>query len=102
MAATSKAKQSLKLVVDTKNKRVLFAEAGKDLVDFLFHPLQLHVGTVVRLLTKQNMVGTLGNICESIENLSETYIQSNHTTADVMRPSPYGGGSTFYPPICCG
>ncbi|KAH7840204.1 hypothetical protein Vadar_014094 [Vaccinium darrowii] len=88
MAATSKAKLSLKLLVDTKNKRVLFAEAGKDFVDFLFHLLHLPVATVVRLLTKQNMVGTLGNIYESIENLSEANIQPNHTKYSLLKPIP--------------
>ncbi|PPD71331.1 hypothetical protein GOBAR_DD31799 [Gossypium barbadense] len=32
---------SLKLLIDTKGKRVLYAEAGKDFVDFLFNILLL-------------------------------------------------------------
>ncbi|KAI8539920.1 hypothetical protein RHMOL_Rhmol09G0220500 [Rhododendron molle] len=55
--ASSKAKVTLKLLIDTKSKRVLFAEAGKDFVDFLFHLLRLPVGTVVKLLTTQTMLG---------------------------------------------
>ncbi|KAH7841271.1 hypothetical protein Vadar_027781 [Vaccinium darrowii] len=57
--ASSKAKVSLKLLIDTKAKRVLFAEAGKDFVDFLFNLLRLPVGTVVKLLTKQSMHGVV-------------------------------------------
>ncbi|CAI9108282.1 OLC1v1007851C1 [Oldenlandia corymbosa var. corymbosa] len=52
MAANS-SQITLKLLVDTKSKRVLFAEPGKDAVDFLFHILTLPMGTVIRLLTKQ-------------------------------------------------
>ncbi|KAH7841065.1 hypothetical protein Vadar_025117 [Vaccinium darrowii] len=87
MATTSsEAKVSLKLLIDTKAKRVLFAEAGKDFVDFLFNLLQLPVGTVVRLLSEQTMVGTLGNLYESIENMNETYFQSNQTKDSVLKP----------------
>ncbi|KAF7132235.1 hypothetical protein RHSIM_Rhsim09G0159200 [Rhododendron simsii] len=86
MATSSETKVSLRLLIDTKGKRVLFAEAGKDFVDFLFHLLHLPVGTVVRLLTEQAMVGTLGNLYESIENLSETYFQSNQTKDSVLKP----------------
>ncbi|KAH7839460.1 hypothetical protein Vadar_004448 [Vaccinium darrowii] len=83
---SSEAKVSLKLLIDTKAKRVLFAEAGKDFVDFLFNILHLPVGVVVRLLTEQTMVGTLGNLYESIENLSETYFPSNQTKDYVLKP----------------
>ena len=53
---------SLKLLIDTESKRVLFAEAGKDFIDFLFHILALPVGTFIPLLKKQGMVGSLGSI----------------------------------------
>ncbi|KAJ0045926.1 hypothetical protein Pint_06197 [Pistacia integerrima] len=46
--ATSKVK--LKLLIDTKGKKVLFAEASKDFVDFLLYRFSLPVGTVVKLL----------------------------------------------------
>lgn len=43
-------KVSLKLLVDTEGKKVLFAEASKDFVDFLFHIMELPLGTVVKLV----------------------------------------------------
>ncbi|KAH7839392.1 hypothetical protein Vadar_003561 [Vaccinium darrowii] len=86
MATTSKPKVSLKLLVDTKAKRVLFAEAGKDFVDFLFNLLHLPLATVVSLLRGQTMVGSLGNLYGSIQNLSETYFQSNQTKDYVLKP----------------
>ncbi|KAH7841747.1 hypothetical protein Vadar_033802 [Vaccinium darrowii] len=86
MATTSKAKVSLKLLVDTKAKRVIFAEAGKDFVDFLFNLLHLPLATVVSLLTEQTMVGSLGKLYKSIQNLSETYFLSNQTKDYVLKP----------------
>ncbi|XVF83475.1 hypothetical protein PTKIN_Ptkin16aG0490700 [Pterospermum kingtungense] len=59
MAATT---ISLKLFIDPKSHRVLFAEAGKEFVDFLFLIQALPVGTVTSLLTKQEMAGCLGNL----------------------------------------
>ncbi|MBA0665261.1 hypothetical protein Goklo_005147 [Gossypium klotzschianum] len=65
---------SLKLLIDPIAHRVLFAEATKDFVDFLFNIMSLPVGTVIRLLNKQGTAGCIGNIYDSIENLSESYM----------------------------
>ncbi|MBA0780736.1 hypothetical protein Gotri_004801, partial [Gossypium trilobum] len=65
---------SLKLLIDPITHRVLFAEATKDFVDFLFNIMSLPVGTVIRLLNKQGTAGCIGNIYDSIENLSESYM----------------------------
>ncbi|KAH7840272.1 hypothetical protein Vadar_014921 [Vaccinium darrowii] len=46
MATPSIAKVSLKLLIDTKGNRVLFPEARKDFVDFLFNLLLLPLGTL--------------------------------------------------------
>ncbi|KAG5533328.1 hypothetical protein RHGRI_027503 [Rhododendron griersonianum] len=89
MATHSEAKVTLKLLIDTKSQKVLFAEAEKDFVDFLFNLLHLPVGTVVRLLTEQSqqtMVGALGKLYESIQNLSETYFLPNQTKDSVLKP----------------
>ena len=68
---------SLKLLIDTKRERVLFAEAGKEFVDFLFTLMSLPVGTVISLLSSNDMVGSLGKVYQSIENISNTYTQPN-------------------------
>ena len=67
----------LKLLIDTENRKVLLAEADMDFIDFLFHILRLPLGTVIPLLKKQGTVGSFGNIYDSIENLSTTYLQPN-------------------------
>ncbi|GFQ05219.1 hypothetical protein PHJA_002666000 [Phtheirospermum japonicum] len=83
---------SLKLLIDTKGKRVLFAEAGKDFVDFLFRILSLPIGTVINLLKQQELEGSLANLYQSIENLNDSYLQPNQTKDALLKPvSPVPG-----------
>ncbi|MBA0841592.1 hypothetical protein Goarm_004076, partial [Gossypium armourianum] len=78
---------TLKLLIDTKGQRVLYAEAGKDFVDFLFNMLLLPVGTVIRLLAKEGMVGCLANLYESVENLDDTYFQPKTNKDTLLKPN---------------
>ncbi|KAK7270088.1 hypothetical protein RIF29_22987 [Crotalaria pallida] len=84
--ASSSTKLSLKLLIDTKREKVLFAEASKAVIDFLFNLLCLPIGTVVRLLTMKDMVGCLGNLYESVENLNDTYMEPNLTKDVILKP----------------
>ncbi|KAL7127211.1 hypothetical protein ABFS83_14G240300 [Erythranthe nasuta] len=86
---------SMKLLIDTHGKRVLFAEAGKDCVDFLFYILSLPVANLVNLVGKKQMVGSLGNLYESIETLNQSYIQPNKTKDTLLKPvAPVCSGSS--------
>ncbi|XP_073027741.1 uncharacterized protein [Primulina eburnea] len=78
---------SMKLLIDCESKRVLFAEASKETVDFLFYILSLPLATVIRLLRKQGMAGSLENLYASVENLNESYIQPNQTKETLLKPS---------------
>ncbi|CAI8601591.1 unnamed protein product [Vicia faba] len=86
MASSTTTKVSLKLLIDTKNEKVLFAEASKSVIDFLFNLLCLPIGTVVKLLSANNMVGSLGNLYESVENLNQNYMQPNQTKDVLLNP----------------
>ncbi|GAB2222783.1 hypothetical protein Droror1_Dr00016910 [Drosera rotundifolia] len=79
---------SVKLLVDKQSNRVLFAEGGKDFVDFLFHFFSLPLGAVVRLLTKEAMVGSLGNLFASFENLDDDYMQPQLQKDILLKPCP--------------
>jgi hypothetical protein len=79
-------KVTLKLLIDTKRRRVLFAEADKQFIDFLFSIFTLPVGTVTRLLQKKNMAGCLHSLYESIENLSDIYIQPDQDKDFLLNP----------------
>ncbi|CAL0300471.1 unnamed protein product [Lupinus luteus] len=83
---SSSTKLSVKLLIDTKREKVLFAEASKAVIDFLFNLLCLPIGAVVRLLTKKEMVGCLGNLYESVEQLNQTYMQPDQNKDVLLKP----------------
>ncbi|KAL5733325.1 hypothetical protein ACOSQ2_033017 [Xanthoceras sorbifolium] len=76
----------LKLLVDTKAKKVILAEAGKYFIDFLIYLLSLPLATVVRLLKEKNMVGSLSYLYETIENLPDSCLQPGHTKKSLLNP----------------
>lgn len=78
---------TMKLLVDTQSNRVLFAEASKDCVDFLFHMLSLPIATVISILQEDEMVGSVQNLYSSIENLHESYILQHHTKDSLLKPN---------------
>ncbi|KAK0592460.1 hypothetical protein LWI29_019538 [Acer saccharum] len=76
----------LKLFIDTKSNKVLFAEADKDFVDLIFYFISLPVSTVVRLLNKKSQVGCLDDLYAGIENLSDTYMQKDRNKEYLFNP----------------
>ncbi|XP_057778383.1 uncharacterized protein LOC130997140 [Salvia miltiorrhiza] len=84
---------SMKLLVDTQAKRVLFAEAGKDCVDFLFHILSLPVATVTGLLREESMAGSWPNLYQSLMDLNDGYIQPNQSRDAILTPAAPVSGS---------
>ncbi|MED6119626.1 hypothetical protein PIB30_013258 [Stylosanthes scabra] len=86
-SATNNSNLSLKLLIDTKNNKVLFAEASKDVVDFLFTLLQFPLATVLKLLSKESVVGSLGNLYSSVENLNHVYMQPNLSKDLLLNPT---------------
>ncbi|KAD1540678.1 hypothetical protein E3N88_42652 [Mikania micrantha] len=86
---------SLKLLVDKKVQRVLFAETNKEFVDFLFHIFSLPLGTLIELVGSKQMVGCLGRLKESIESFQGTYLQPGIKTDDIFHPKTPYNGNTF-------
>ncbi|TYH51384.1 hypothetical protein ES332_D10G269200v1 [Gossypium tomentosum] len=91
MAASNSNTVSLKLFIDPNSNRLLFAEAGKDFVDFLFSIMLLPVGTVIRLIGKQG-TGCIGNIYDSIENLGNSYMLSGNITDILLKTQVFNYG----------
>ncbi|XP_062155318.1 uncharacterized protein LOC133863392 [Alnus glutinosa] len=91
MAAT---KVSLKLFIDKKRQRVLYAEADKDFVDFLFSIFTLPLGVVTRLLKEGGgMVGSWQSLYQSIENLSVTHINRDKSKFFLLEPKVFMPGA---------
>jgi hypothetical protein len=78
---------SLKLFMDKKGRRVLFAEADKKFVDFLLSIFTLPVGVVARLLKERGgMVGSLPSLYQSIEDMSVTHIKPDKSKSFLLEP----------------
>jgi DNA-directed RNA polymerase subunit RPC12/RpoP len=86
MAATT---LTMKLLVDSSppRPRVVFAEAGKDTVDFLFSLLAMPSGTAVKLLGMESMVGSIANLYASIEKLGDPYMEPGATKEAFLCPT---------------
>ncbi|XP_078181505.1 uncharacterized protein LOC144575287 [Carex rostrata] len=92
MASNNKLK--LKLLIEKKSQKVLFAETGKDVVDFLFSLLAMPIGTVIKLITKESMTGCLGATYGSLEQLDNTFLLSNQTKSHLLNPTTSTAVST--------
>ncbi|KAL2928053.1 polyprotein, partial [Bienertia sinuspersici] len=85
-SSTDQVKVSIKIMVDTKANKVVFAEADKDFVDFIFHILTLPLSTVVKLLNQKGMAGCLSDLYKSIESLNTNYFEANRDKDSVLKP----------------
>ncbi|RHN82716.1 hypothetical protein MtrunA17_Chr1g0212781 [Medicago truncatula] len=83
----SNSKFTLKLLIDTENEKVVFAEASKSVVDFLLHMLGLPLATVVKLLGNNDMVGSIGNIYQSVEDLDEKFMHQEQSKNLLLNPT---------------
>lgn len=78
---------TIKIVFQTSNKRVLFAQAEKNFVDFLFSLLTIPLGAVTRLLSGNISVGNVSNLYRSVLTLnSESYIKSQKVKEMLLNP----------------
>jgi hypothetical protein len=81
---------SMKLLVDTAARRVLFAETNKDVVDYLFSILALPIGTAIKLLGKERpggLGGSTGSLYASVEKLDRAYLESAAAKAVILGPT---------------
>ncbi|XP_010658634.1 uncharacterized protein LOC104881149 isoform X2 [Vitis vinifera] len=73
---SSTPEMNLKLLINKKDNKVVFAEAEKDFIDFLFNLLTLPIGTITGFLPKEIC---LGGLHESMKKLEEAYLQPNQS-----------------------
>ncbi|KAE8774539.1 hypothetical protein D1007_53064 [Hordeum vulgare] len=62
------------LMIDIKSEKVCFVEARSNVVEFLAGLLSLPLGTALDLLTKERMVGNIGNVLGSVEKLGRVWL----------------------------
>ncbi|BAS70464.1 Os01g0153900 [Oryza sativa Japonica Group] len=88
---------SMTLLIDTKAQRVLYAEARKDVVDFLLSLLALPIASGIKLLGKGSMVGCVGNLYASFEKLDDAFVQADTAKDSLLSPvvlSPAASSNT--------
>ncbi|THG03340.1 hypothetical protein TEA_011351 [Camellia sinensis var. sinensis] len=81
MASDASESITLKILVEKEKNRVVFAESNEDFVDIIFSFMTLPIGTIVELLREHLLkgeIGCLNNLYESVENLDEKYLRSEH------------------------
>jgi hypothetical protein len=87
---------SVKLLIDRRTQRVVFAEVSKQVVDFLFSLLSLPIATAVKLVGKGAMAGSVGNLYASVEKLDRDYLQTGASKKALLCPtviSPAAGAN---------
>ncbi|KAK8951066.1 hypothetical protein KSP39_PZI003780 [Platanthera zijinensis] len=87
MASSSSKKMTLKLLVDAAHNKVLFAESGKDFIDFMFSLLLLPLGSIIKVVTPQNMLGSIGKLYQSVDNINVSYLMANLDKSTLLRPT---------------
>ena len=93
---------TLNLLVDNSSIKVVYAEARKEFVDFLFGLLQIPLGSIMGLLWNHGMAsgsGSLSKVYESIQNLDPCYVQPNLTKDSLLRPNPAFSSATYTPQL---
>ncbi|PAN16907.1 hypothetical protein PAHAL_3G095500 [Panicum hallii] len=79
-------KISLKLLVETNSKKVLFAEAGKEFVDFVFSLLTLPIGAVAKLVSAGTMHGSVGRLYQSVDHMGASYLLPGANKSELVQP----------------
>ncbi|KAJ9550997.1 hypothetical protein OSB04_015042 [Centaurea solstitialis] len=82
---------SIKVLVDTKKDRVVYAIADHNFVDVLFSFTTLPIGAIVRLFRKQDnekfaVFGSLNNLFQSLINLPVNYLFSEECKVMLLNP----------------
>ncbi|TXG74053.1 hypothetical protein EZV62_002632 [Acer yangbiense] len=67
---------TLKLLIDSNTEKVVFAEAKKDFVDYLFGLLQVPVGSILGnlLANKMDGAGSISRVYKSVMDLESSYL----------------------------
>ncbi|XP_020577791.1 uncharacterized protein LOC110022956 [Phalaenopsis equestris] len=98
--AQANSKITLKLLIDARSNKVLFVEAGKEFIDFMFSLLTLPLGCVIKLLSPTNMIGSIGKLyplllgAEPVTELKLVMSYEVHFVAPYMYGSPSSGVNT--------
>ncbi|CAM0879570.1 unnamed protein product, partial [Alopecurus aequalis] len=78
---------SIKLLINNETNKLCFAEADRDVVEFLTALLSLPLGTITSLLTKESMPGSVGTLLGSAEKLDVNYNSKERHLSPSVAPN---------------
>jgi hypothetical protein len=88
----------VRLLINKKTGRVLYAEAGKDFVDLLLAFLLLPTGAIIRLLQEHGTassksVGSISNVYDSVRKMNAAYMITDKSILlePLQESSPFNG-----------
>ncbi|CAI9108286.1 OLC1v1007855C1 [Oldenlandia corymbosa var. corymbosa] len=91
---------TIKLTINTKNHQVIYAQGGRDVIDFLFELLSSPVAAFCRLITEPHFMGNLGFFFKSIEKLFGPFIAPVKTKGTIPIDNPFVKSNFDVPWIC--
>ncbi|XP_057745363.1 uncharacterized protein LOC130963248 [Arachis stenosperma] len=71
--ANTDTKMEVKIVQSKSQNKVLFAESTEDFVDFMFSLLAIPLGSVIKLLNGNSLIGCVDNLYKSVETLHSSW-----------------------------
>ncbi|GLJ10627.1 hypothetical protein SUGI_0132030 [Cryptomeria japonica] len=77
MADKSSEAMNVRFMINTRTQRIVYAEAGKEFVDFLFSFLSMPIGSILKLLyalESNRKIGSVSNLYDSMEKLSSLFL----------------------------
>ncbi|XP_042008755.1 uncharacterized protein LOC121757288 isoform X2 [Salvia splendens] len=92
MSKGEELKLHIKVVVNKQRTKVLFAEAGSDFTDVLLSFLLLPLGTILKVLEKQNVgdapaIGSLSTLYRGLVNLDIGHFQTEVAKQKLLAPA---------------
>lgn len=77
--SSNNSKIDIKVVQSKSQKKVIFAEANGDFVNFILSFLTMPLGSIIKLLGPNSFDGCVTNLYKSVENLDSSLCTCSHT-----------------------
>jgi len=81
----------VKVVHSKLQKKVIFAEASGDFVDFIFSFLTMPLGSILKLLDGNSFAGCVSNLYKSVENLDSSLCTNSRSLLLNAGAAPHFG-----------
>ncbi|XP_045830738.1 uncharacterized protein LOC123922037 [Trifolium pratense] len=76
---TRDVKMDVKLARSKSQKKIIFAEASENFVDFMFSFLTIPLGSIVKVLDGNSFVGCVDNLYKSVETLDSSWCMDSRS-----------------------